>query len=163
MPLPDIFGVITPISRLFSPQLPIYFGPFIRATITPFITIVGTHLSPASPFAPACPEAVSKLTRSRCMRGLPKNKSPTCICEKNTNAKVSRCLLKGVKHGETQQEWDVFFHVSKIVKDLSKITHSAKKGPCNKRTLGIQSPSENGFMEPKYYAEKVIGHPLLIS
>ena len=29
------------------------------------------------------------------------------------------------------------------------------------RALGIlvQSPSENGFMEPKYYAEEVIGHP----
>ncbi len=28
--------------------------------------------------------------------------------------------------------------------------------------LGIQSPPESGFMEPKYYVEEVIGHPLLI-
>ena len=30
------------------------------------------------------------------------------------------------------------------------------------QTLGIQSPSETGSMEPQYYSEEVIGHPLLI-
>ena len=32
----------------------------------------------------------------------------------------------------------------------------------NIQSLRIQSPSENGFMEPKYLSEKVIGDPLLI-
>ena len=30
------------------------------------------------------------------------------------------------------------------------------------QTLGIQSPSETGSMDPQYYSEEVIGHPLLI-
>ena len=38
-PLLVINEVITPISRVFSPQLPIYFWPFIGLKITPLITI----------------------------------------------------------------------------------------------------------------------------
>ena len=43
-PLLVINGVITPISRVKSPQLPIYFRPFIGLKITPFITGRGAHL-----------------------------------------------------------------------------------------------------------------------
>ena len=41
--LPVMNGVISPISRVISPQLPIYFRPFIRV-ITTFIT-GGAHLA----------------------------------------------------------------------------------------------------------------------
>ena len=37
-------GEITPITRVFLPQLPNYFRPFYRDEITPFITIAGAHL-----------------------------------------------------------------------------------------------------------------------
>ena len=46
-PLPVITVVITPISRVFSPQLPIYFPPFI-GVISPFITGSGAHLPTGS-------------------------------------------------------------------------------------------------------------------
>ena len=42
-PLPVITVVITPISRVFSPQVPIYFRPFI-GVISPFINGSGAHL-----------------------------------------------------------------------------------------------------------------------
>ena len=42
-PLPVITVVITPISRVFSPQLPTYFRPFIGVR-SPFINGSGAHL-----------------------------------------------------------------------------------------------------------------------
>ena len=42
-PLPVITVVITPISRVFSPRVPIYFRPFI-GVISPFINGSGAHL-----------------------------------------------------------------------------------------------------------------------
>ena len=46
-PLPVITVVITPISRVFSPQLPVYFRPFI-GVISPFINGSGAHLPTGS-------------------------------------------------------------------------------------------------------------------
>ena len=88
----------------------------------------------------------------------PFGRGPTTLLRGLTITMVINHLLSGMILQVTLFPHDPFFTELHQRKTIISVKLSDVKWGEKFQTLGIQSPSENGFMEPKYYSEEVIGH-----